>query len=91
MTEVIEITEIELTKEDLQKLYEEQIILQAEKSKCEQIIGDILHAFDTREALKWKKTKKIAKLEVLNKFILQYNQVRKHLINMNKKIKALEE
>jgi hypothetical protein len=91
MTEVIEATKTELTQEDLKNLYEEQTLLQAEKCKCEQIIGDILHAFDTREALGWKKAKKIVKLELLNKFILQYNQARKQLIDVNKKIKALEE
>jgi hypothetical protein len=91
MTEVIEITEAELTKEDLQKLYEEQTLLQAEKSKCEQIIGEILYALDTREALKWRKEKKRAKLELLNKFILQYNSVRKQLIDTNKKLRTLEE
>ena len=91
MIEAIELTKIELTQEDLKTIYEEQTLLQAEKSKCEQIIGDILHAFDTREALGWKKAKKIAKLELLNKFILQYNQVRKQLIDVNKKINVLEE
>ncbi|MFX1518533.1 MAG: hypothetical protein ACFFCD_01210 [Promethearchaeota archaeon] len=91
MTEVIEVTKAEVTQEDLKILYEEQTLLQAEKSKCEQIIGDVLHAFDTREALKWRKAKKIAKMELLNKFILQYNQVRKQLIDVNKKIRVLEE
>lgn len=91
MTEAIELARTEVTKEDLQKLYEEQTLLQAEKSKCEQIIGDILHAFDTRDALKWRKEKKRAKLELLNKSILQYNQVRRQLIAVNKKVRALEE
>ncbi|MFX1519965.1 MAG: hypothetical protein ACFFCD_08590 [Promethearchaeota archaeon] len=91
MTETIELTKSEATQEDLKILYEEQTLLQAEKSKCEHIIGEVLHAFDTREALGWKKAKKIAKLELLNKFILQYNQVRKQLIDVNKKIMILEE
>lgn len=91
MTETIEKFRTELTKEDRQKLYEEQTLLNAEKSKCEQIIGDILYAFDTSEALNWRKEKKRAKLELLNKFILQYNSVRKQLVKLNKKIKALEE
>ena len=91
MTEAISITDTELTKEDIQKLYEKQVHLKAERIKFEQVIGIILHAFDTREALEWKKSKKIAKMELLNRYILQYNQVRKQLIAVNKKIRALEE
>ncbi len=91
MTEAITTTSTEVTQEDLQKLYKEQTDLIAEKIKYELVIGDILHAFDTREALEWKKAKKIAKMELLNKYILQYNQVRKQLIEVNKTIRALEE
>lgn len=90
MTEAIITTSTEVTQEDLQKLYKKQTDLIAEKIKYELIIGDILHAFDTREALEWKKAKKIAKMELLNKYILQYNQVRRQLIEVNKTIRALE-
>ncbi len=91
MTEAIEITTTELTKKDLKKLYEEQTLLNTEKIKYKQTIGDILHAFDTREALGWKKAKKIAQMELLNRYILKYNQVSKQLIAVNKRIRALEE
>lgn len=90
MSEAIITTSTEVTQEDLQKLYKKQTDLIAEKIKYELIIGDILHAFDTREALEWKKAKKIAKMELLNKYILQYNQVRRQLIEVNKTIRALE-
>ncbi|MFX1466089.1 MAG: hypothetical protein ACFFA5_06420 [Promethearchaeota archaeon] len=90
MTEAIITTSTEVTQEDLQKLYKKQTDLIAEKIKSELIIGDILHAFDTREALEWEKAKKIAKMELLNKYILQYNQVRRQLIEVNKTIRALE-
>lgn len=91
MTEAIITTSTEVTQEDLQKLYKKQTDLIAEKIKYELVIGDILNAFDTREALQWKKAKKIAKMELLNKYILQYNQVRRQLIEVNKTIRALEE
>jgi len=91
MTEAIEITTTELTKKDLKKLYEEQTLLNTEKIKYKRTIGDILHAFDTREALGWKKAKKIAQMELLNRYILKYNQVSKQLIAVNKRIRALEE
>ena len=91
MTEAIITRSTELTQEDLQKLYEKQTELIAEKVKYELVIGDILNAFDTREALEWKKAKKIAKMELLNKYILSYNSVRKQLIEINKTIRALEE
>jgi len=90
MTETIEKIRTELTNEDLKTLYEEQTLLGAEKGKCEQIIGEILYAIDTREALNWRKEKKRAKLELLNRIILQYNNVRKMLVKLNKKIRALE-
>ena len=63
MTEAIRITSTEVTQEDLQKLYKKQTDLIAEKAKYELVIGDILHAFDTREALSWKKAKKISGLD----------------------------
>ncbi len=91
MTEAIPITGTEVTQEDLQKLYKKQTDLIADKVKYELVIGDILNAFDTREALSWKKSKKIAKMELLNKYILQYNVVRRQLIEINKTIRALEE
>ena len=82
---------IELVKEDLKKLYSEQSHLKVKKIELEQIIEDIINDFDTTEALRWEKAKKIAQIELLNKYILQYNQVRRQLIEMNKKIKSLEE
>ena len=91
MTEAIITRSTEVTQEDLKKLYEKQTELIAEKVKYELVIGDILNAFDTREALEWKKAKKIAKMELLNKYILSYNSVRKQLIEINKTIRALEE
>ena len=91
MTEAIEITSTEVTQEDLQTLYKKQTDLIAEKVKFELVIGDILHAFDTREALSWKKAKKVAKMELLNRYILAYNSTRKQLIELNKTIRVLEE
>jgi hypothetical protein len=91
MTEAIEISSTELTQEDLQILYEKQTDLIADKVKFELVIGDILHAFDTREALSWKKAKKVAKMELLNRYILAYNSTRKQLIELNKTIRVLEE
>ena len=85
------LTSTELVKEDLKKLYSEQSHLKVKKIEFEQIIGDILCTFDTREALRWEKSKKIAQIELLNRYILQYNQIRKHLIAVNKKIRMLEE
>jgi len=76
MTETMHIAKTESTKEQLQKLYEEQNTLKEEINKYEQTIGDILYAFETREVLKWKQEKKIAKMKLLNKFIPQYNETR---------------
>jgi hypothetical protein len=91
MTEAIEISSTEVTQEDLQILYKKQTDLIAEKVKYELVIGDILHTFDTREALSWEKAKKVAKMELLNRYILAYNSTRKQLIELNKTIRALEE
>lgn len=91
MTEAIPITRTELTQEDIKRLFDNQTHLNEEKIKYKQVIGDILSAFDTREAMGWKKAKKIAKLELLNRYILQYNQVRRQLVAVNKKLRALEE
>jgi len=91
MTETIPLPSTELIQKDLKKLYVELAHLKVEKIKFEQTIEDILHTFDTREALRWAKAKKIEQIERLNRYILQYNQVRKHLIETNKKIRVLEE
>lgn len=91
MIETMPLSSAELVKEDLKKLYSEQSHLKVKKIEFEQMIEDILHAFDTKEALRWEKSKKIAQIELLNRYILQYNQVRKHLIAVNKKIRMLEE
>ena len=81
----------ELVKEDLKKIYSEQSHLEEKKIEFEQIIEDIINNFDTTEALRWEKAKKIAQIELLNQYILQYNQVRRELIILNRKIKSLEE
>lgn len=91
MTETMSLPSAELVKEDLKRLFSEQSHLKVKKIEFEQIIKDILHAFDTKEALRWEKSKKIAQIELLNRYILQYNQIRKHLITVNKKIRMLEE
>ena len=91
MTETMPLPSAELLKEDLKKLYSEQSHLKVKKIEFEQIIRDILHEFDTKEALRWEKSKKIAQIELLNRYILQYNQVRKHLVAVNKKIRLLAE
>jgi len=90
LTEAIPISRTELTQEDIKRLFDYQTHLNEEKIKYKQVIGDILSAFDTREVLGWKKAKKIAKLELPNRYILQYNQVRKQLVAVNKKLRALE-
>jgi hypothetical protein len=89
MTETVPLPSAELVQKDLKKLYVELAHLKVEKIKFEQTIEDILNTFDTREALRWVKAKKIAQIEVLNQNILQYNQVRRQLIVLNRKIKAL--
>jgi len=65
LTEAIPISRTELTQEAIKRLFDYQTHLNEEKIKYKQVIGDILNAFDTREALGWKKAKKIAKLELL--------------------------
>jgi hypothetical protein len=91
MIETVQQPGTELLKEDLKKLYSEQSHLKIKKVEFERIIDTIVNEFDTREAIRWEKAKKIAKIELLNQYILMYNQVRKHLIEVNKKIKRLEE
>lgn len=91
MTESMPLTSAELVQKDLKRLYVELAHLKMEKMKFEQTIEDILNTFDTREALRWVKAKKIEQIERLNRYILQYNQIRKHLIDVNKKIRLLEE
>ena len=91
MIETVPLSSAESEKEDLKKLYLEQSHLKVKKIEFEQAIEDILHKFDTREALRWLKAKKIAQIELLNQYILQYNQLRRELIAVNKKIKVLEE
>jgi len=91
MIETMPITSTEIAQKDLKKLYAKQTHLKVEKIKLEQTIGNILHTFDTRDALRWIKAKKIEQIERLNRYILQYNQVRKHLIEVNKKLRVLEE
>ncbi len=91
MTESMPLTNAELVQKDLKRLYVELAHLKMEKMKFEQTIEDILNTFDTREALRWVNAKKIEQIERLNRYILQYNQIRKHLIELNKKIKVLEE
>jgi len=91
MTETMPLPSAELVQKDLKKLYVELAHLKVKKIELEQTIEDILHAFDTRESLRWLKAKKIAQIELLNQYILQYNQVRRQLIEINKTIRALEE
>jgi len=91
MTETMPLPSAELVQKDLKKLYVELAHLKVEKIKFEQKIDAILNAFNTKEALRWVKAKKIAQIELLNQYILQYNKVRKHLIEVNKKIRMLEE
>ena len=64
LTEAIPISRTELTQEDIKRLFDYQTHLNEEKIKYKQVIGDILNAFDTREALGWKKAKKIAKFGI---------------------------
>jgi len=85
MTETMTLPSDELAQKDLKKLYAELAHLKMEKIKFEQTIEDILNVFDTREALRWVKSKKIAQIELLNQHILQYNQVRRQFITVNLK------
>jgi hypothetical protein len=91
MVETLPLPSTELVKEDLKKLYSEQSHLKAKKLEFKQIMDDIINEFDTKEAIRWGKAKKIAKIELLNQYILMYNQVRKHLIEVNKNIRMLED
>jgi hypothetical protein len=88
MTETMPLPSAELVQKDLKKLYMELANLKVEKIKFEKTIEDILNVFDTREALRWVKAKKIAQIELLNQYILHYNQVRRQLIKVNKKIRC---
>ncbi|MFX1466252.1 MAG: hypothetical protein ACFFA5_07255, partial [Promethearchaeota archaeon] len=70
MTEIMQLPSAELVQKDLKKLYMKLTHLKMEKIKLEETIEDILHAFDTREALRWGKAKKIEQIECLNRYIL---------------------
>jgi hypothetical protein len=90
MTTNVQITETESPEEELKKLYEEQIALKAKLNEYEQAIGVILHAYETREALNWKKETTLRNLQLLNALIPQYNETRTQFLEYNKKIKVLE-